>query len=108
MTIHICTADSFYTDAPSLLLKCVICGHESVHDIGYVSIRCSVCKSHYDPTDMTMPDVVRMQRERLGLSRKEMAELTGYSKRTIKQYELVRCSKVYYEKTLVLTNKDIK
>jgi transcriptional regulator with XRE-family HTH domain len=53
---------------------------------------------------MTVPDIVKMQRELLRMSRKEISVLLGYKSSTVKRYELKRCSLVYYEKIKNLIN----
>lgn len=103
--MHICTEESFLINAPEIIIKCCICNKKCKSRIGWLGEKCSNCDSVYNPFDITIPDIVRKRRELLGLTRKQMGELTGYSKYTIKQYEFVRCSKAYYNLTIKLINK---
>ena len=49
-----------------------------------------------------MPELVRMRRELLGLTRKQLAALLGYKRATVKQYEWVRCTMPYWKATEAL------
>lgn len=97
--IHICTDNDFFVDAPKITVECKICGVVCESEIGYIGMRCSQCGSIYDPFEITVPDIVKKRRELLGFSRKVMAKKSGYSHKTIKKYELVKCTEAYFNKT---------
>ena len=102
MMIHICTTDSFFVDAPIIETKCLVCGEICNAEIGWIGERCSACGSVYSPFDDYASDIVRKRREKLGLTRRQIADKLGYKRTTIKNYEWVKPSKKYYEATLQL------
>jgi hypothetical protein len=100
---HIATTDTFFVDSIDVgVSKCWICGIDSKHELGWIGSRCDNCKSVYDFTEITMPAVVRMRRELLKLSRREIAEKMKYSIHSIRYYENNRCSSKYYKATELL------
>lgn len=105
---HICTEESFLINASKIKSKCFICLHISYLRIGWVGEKCDICDSCIDPFDICISDIVKLRREKMGLSRKEMSKLTGYSKSTIKRYEYVHCSENYYKLTGRLIKKHFK
>lgn len=83
---------------PSSVFKsktpCFFCKKTGEVEAGYVGLRCRECgKISSDEAS----HMVYSKRMFLGLTRPEMAKLTGYSKHTIKQYEWVYCTKNYFE-----------
>jgi len=91
------TKETFYVDAIRMKLKCWCCGKEAIHRIGWVAMECSNCKMEYSLDDYA-GDLVKRMRNELGLTRPQMAGLTGYSKHTIKKYEFGYCTMAYYKK----------
>jgi len=91
------TKETFYVDAIKIKLKCWFCGKEAMHRIGWVAMECSNCKMEYSLDD-DAGDLVKRMRNELNLTRPQMAELTGYSKHTIKKYEFGYCTEPYYKK----------
>jgi len=79
--------------------ECLVCCKITRQRAGYIGVQCLVCRSVIDFEENFRGRIVRMRREMLKLNRKEMGELTGYSPKTIKQYEWVWCTKNYYDKT---------
>lgn len=92
--VHIATSDSFLVDAVECETTCPLCGVSGKNLLGWNGMRCLECRHDWF-LDMAWPDIVRTQRQILRLSRREMGEITGYSPKTIKRYEWVRCSKPY-------------
>jgi transcriptional regulator with XRE-family HTH domain len=101
---HISTNETFLIDAPVMSLKCLICLTEANHRLGWIGACCSNCGTTYDVFELTIPDIVKMQRNRLNSTRRALGEFLGYKSSSIKRYELRRCSLVYYEKMKTLTN----
>jgi len=99
MGSHIATTDTFFIDNLQIKSQCPICGVDCTQDIGWIGERCHNCKTVYDRSELYWGEIARLRRQLLGLNRKQMAELTGYSKKTIKTYEFGNCSKSYYYKT---------
>ena len=79
--------------------QCRICLKDTEQAILWVGVLCTACKTCADPWGEWAGSIARKRREVLGLTRREMSALTGYSPKTIKQYEFVRCSEAYYEAT---------
>ena len=96
--IHISTPSSFdIEDIDPLEGKCLICCQKTLIQPQWTGYRCLSCGSTWD-----MPwigHISRKRRELLKLTRAEMANLTGYSKNTIKTYEWSSCSMKYFVKT---------
>lgn len=97
-TMHIATTDTFFVDALRMEAWCSICGHTGQQEIGWIGMRCSRCRSVTNPED-TWPDVVMARRKMLGLTRRQMGEITGFAASTIKRYEFVRCTQSYIDAT---------
>ena len=100
--VHICTDETFLVDCLKYKSTCLICNHESILRIGWVGEKCDLCGSVIDPSEITIPDIVKLRRNKMGLNRPDMAKLIGYSKHTIKKYEFTSCSMKYYNLTTKL------
>lgn len=98
MGSHICTTDSLMAGAPIMEMWCPICTNTAPNELGYIGMRCSVCGAVSNMED-TWPDIVRMRRQKLALSRKQIGVLLGYTRATVKHYEFVRCTKPYIAAT---------
>ena len=84
MSIHICIPESLVAGGDNVIVWCPVCCEETKHTIGYVGGLCGECGFlHTGDWDQ----VVIARRKRLGLSRKEIAELYGCLPRTIATYE---------------------
>jgi hypothetical protein len=99
--IHIATTDTFFVDAPKHEGECWICGTRCEQEMGWIGMRCSKCNSVYD-SEMGLQRVVRMRRELMNLSRRQMADKCGIKASTVKKYEWVWPSKHYCELTATL------
>lgn len=77
---------------------CFICTYKTTQYAGYTAVVCDKCGAGFDPFEATLPDVVRLQRETLKMSRKQVAEALGYSVKSVRYYENRRCSTPYYNK----------
>ena len=98
---HISTPDTFFIDPIKSKEKseCPVCCQMAHSEMGYTGKRWLCCKIELCGEDF-MGSIVKKRREKiLKLNRKEMGKLTGYSPKTIKQYEWVKCSKQYFDKT---------
>lgn len=91
-------------DSIPMTTKCWVCCRRAVHDLLWTGEICRKCGKYYN-LEFTWPDIVTARRELLRLNRKQMALLTGYSPKTIKQYEWVKCSEQYYHVTEELIKK---
>lgn len=91
-----------------ITVKCSICQTEAQHNLSYTAMRCATCGCSYDPFELTIPDIVKMQREKLKLTRKQTGAILGYSPKSIKRYEFVRCTRPYRAKMQELFNQRIK
>ena len=97
---HICTNDSMMAGAIELPeSECPVCCKITKQRAHYIGVQCLECRRVWDYESNFRGRIVRMRRELLKLNRREMGKLTGYSSKTIKQYEWVWCTKNYYEKT---------
>lgn len=101
--ITICSGIGFSPDDPILTMQCQICLQFADQQIGYIGTRCASCGK----TDGTTyyHELANARRNFLGLTRKQMSELTGYSPKTIKNYEFGQCTKAYFDKTAEVVNK---
>lgn len=78
---------------------CFICTYQTVQYAGYTAVVCDKCGCSYDPFDLSMPDVVKIRRETMKLSRKELSKLSGLATGTIKFYENRKCSTPFFNLT---------
>lgn len=90
---HLCTSESLLAGAIECESRCLICREKTPHRVGYIFQRCEGCGSVYDEH---CGRTVRLRRERLGLSKQEMADLYGVKKQTITQYENWPCRKYWH------------
>ena len=91
---HICTEDTFFLDAPTFEGECVICKRTATLELGWVGIRCSVCRKVSDG-ESGMPGIVRQRRELMKMTRRQIAEATGYKPSSVKRFEWVQCTRPY-------------
>ena len=77
---------------------CLICTYKTVQFVGYTDAICDKCGGSFDPFEDTIPDIIRKQRELLKMSRKQVADVLGFSVKSVRYYENHRCSRPYYEK----------
>lgn len=105
---HIATDETFLTDAPEIESVCWICRRKVVHRIGWLGEQCTACCTVYDPFETTSGDIVRLRRELLKRTRRQMAELTGYSIATIRTYEHGSSTEQYLKVTEELVKKHLK
>jgi|GEM_PF-3718239 len=97
---HICTDESFLVDAHIIEnSECLICGHISNLRLGWLGEKCDICGACIDPFEIWVGDIVRERRKILKLTRSQMANETGYSSKSIKYYELSKCSPFYFNLT---------
>lgn len=94
--IYITTEETFFLEAPTVEAECPICLRQTTLELVWVVARCQHCGGVHD-LSFTMPDLVRLRRERMGLTRRRMGELMGYAPASVKHYEFVRCTKPYYQ-----------
>jgi len=102
MGSHISTGDTFYAGCPepSGWSECPVCGKMSKSQMGYTGIRHMCCRIELNDEDF-MGSICKKRRTRiLRMSRKELGKKLGYSPKTIKQYEWVKCSKKYEQKLM--------
>lgn len=96
---HICTTESLYAGGIALApMECPICCKVTKQIGGYVGIYCTSCKRDWS-SEMWRGDVVRMRRNLLGLSRREMGARLEIPYSRIKGYEIRKCPDEYYEMT---------
>ena len=98
MHSHLCTREAFMIDALEAEGTCPICMQKGKHLIGWVEIKCCVCNKYFC-LDEGLNIIVRERRKLLGLSRKEMCEKYGCTRKTLRNYENWWPSKKYYEAT---------
>ncbi len=92
---HIATSESFrFDDMPPT--DCVFCNHQTAY-FGWCGVDCSTCGASYDCDDF-IGWSMQVIRQKLKLSRKELAEILGYAPSTVKKAEFVRVSKPYLKK----------
>lgn len=96
MHMHLCTAESFMTDAIVFHSKCSICHTHTVLRSGWTDTHCPVCDSYWNH-EAWAGYIARIQRNLLGLTRKEIALEYGVGTKTIRNYETSRISKKYSE-----------
>ena len=89
-------------ETPTIEACCLICATKSILKIGLLGVLCENCKSYYAPFEMTMPDVVRLRREQMKLTRKQIGQKLKYAASSIKKYELIKCTTPYFIATEVL------
>lgn len=98
--MHISTGDTHYIDCPESpeLSECPFCGKMSKSQMGWTGIRHMCCKIEINEEDW-LGSICKTRRERiLKMSRKELGKAIGYSPKTIKRYEWVKCSRKYEER----------
>ena len=91
---HICTENTFFLDAPKIEAECAICKRTAMLEIGYVGIRCPVCRKVFDG-ESGMSGIVMQRREIMKMNRRQIAEATGYKPSSVKRFEWVRCTRPY-------------
>lgn len=96
MSIHVTTNASLAAGCPKVEGICSICLTEQELTLGYVGIYCTNCNQSPDLAE-PLSRVVRMQREYINMSRREISNATGYALSTISNYENSICSKKYAE-----------
>jgi len=101
--IHISTRETFMLDAFTLDGYCPVCCSSSKISIGYVECRCFGCGSYFSLD--SSGSIVKARRELLKLTIKQMADIAGITKSTIKEYEKYGSSRKYYRLTSDLINK---
>ena len=104
---HISNSDTFFIDPIKSTNKseCPICLKMSHWEGGYIGVRHLCCKVVYDSEEF-MGSIAKKRRELiLKLTRKELGKILGYSPKTIKQYEWVRCSNPYFNKLTAYVRK---
>lgn len=105
--IHICTTDSLLAGGIMIKATCPVCTRKAENKAHYIGMKCSVCGALTDMSE-SWPDIVVKRRERLKLTRRQMAEATGYRPSSIKRYEFVRCTRPYIAATQKLMRKTFK
>ncbi len=96
MVEHICTNSSFDTEHRIQNYKCPYCCKSTTGVIGWLGVRCINCNKIYG--DTWIGEIARTRRINLKLTRKQMGKIIGKSKHTIKYYEFVKCSEIYFNK----------
>lgn len=105
----VCTIESFAVDAPQLSeMECPVCLQRCRPLATWVCTWFKDCCGAQIHDEDWMGSIAKKRRELLKFDRKEMAAFTGYSPKTIKQYEWVKCSKAYFEKTEEIIRKNYK
>lgn len=116
MKVHVCTTDSFfvYPDDSFFVYpelnchsKCVYCGYEVMAESSYIGLRCTLC-GNITYFEEWAGYIAKKRREKLNLTRKQIAQKMGLSKHTIKKYEYIKCSQKYSEFTLKLYSEKIR
>lgn len=103
----ICSASDFEIEDLDYNGWCPICCREDTPiRVGWTHERC-IIGNCIIPHEGFMGSIAMRRRERLGLTRRQMSEITGLKPSTIKRYEWVRCSKNYYEKTAELMRSEL-
>lgn len=92
--LDFCTEDTFFVDTPTFEGVCVICKRTATIEVGWVGIRCSVCRKVFD-SENGLPGIVLQRRELMKMTRRQIAEATGYKPSSVKRFELVRCTRPY-------------
>lgn len=96
---HIYTAETPFVNALDIGVQhCPFCFKDTPHEAGYTANRCKSCRAVYDPFELWLGELAKRYREKFKKTRRQWAELTGYSAKTIKQYEWVKCTKAYFTK----------
>jgi len=97
MVIHIATSDSYMAGAIPMRFTCPVCLSETDGELGWIDARCGDCGalSSTDSPNRT----VRLRRERLGLTRDEMAGKLGIKRSTVTRYEARWPSRRYWDAT---------
>lgn len=95
---QIISPNALFIGAQKFEHQCVICKRMATLEIGWVGIRCSVCQKIFD-SENGLPGIVRQRREIMKMTRRQIAEATGYKPSSVKRFELVRCTKSYAEAT---------
>ncbi len=100
--LHICTNESLRAgmeDFPPS--ECNLCEHETMF-VDWCGMMCHTCGAD---VEMGFQSSIVVARNRLYISRRQFAELTGYKYSTIKKYDFCGGSKPYYDKAKEVIKK---
>lgn len=96
--MHLATVETYMHDAIEVNGSCpVCCRPDQQIRIGWLDCHCSGCGRYWSMDDPR--GIVRQRRELLSLTRKQIAQKTGVSPRTVKEYENSGPSQVYWTRT---------
>ena len=99
---HICTHESLVAGGVELgKQECPICCQNNRQKAGYAGILCYGCQTMISG-DEWRGDIVKRRRELLGMTRRQIGDIVGRSKHTIKDYEWKKCPERYLDKTAEL------
>lgn len=101
--VTVCSGIGFSPDDPIITMQCRICLQIADQQCGYIGTRCASCGKINNAE--YYHELANARRNFLGLTRKQMSEHTGYSPKTIKNYEFGQCTRAYFEKTADVVNK---
>ena len=76
---------------------CSVCLTEQDLRLGFTGEYCPACRNIYDPFGGSPGRLAKLRREHLGLTRRELAERTGYGVDTIARYERGNCSEAFFK-----------
>ncbi len=96
---HIAADETFLHNA--IVLKdseCIICLQVSDMRAGWIGIKCDKCGAMYDVSEMWAGELAKRRREMLKMTRKELGNILGLKRTTIKRYEFVKCPKNYLDR----------
>lgn len=91
---HICRTMTFRAGIDLPPMACPYCAHITLYPT-WVTLYCTTCG--FDSEHYTV-DNIRIVRQNMGLTRKQIAKALGYKPSTVKHYEFVETSRVYWHK----------
>ncbi len=99
--LKICTTKSLRAGIDLPPMVCSYCKHETLYP-DWVSARCDTCG--YDVEHYTC-DNIRIIRQKMNVTRVQIADALGYSKHTVKKYEFNDPSNSYWHKFKLYVEK---
>jgi hypothetical protein len=93
--MHICTAKSLRAGIDMPPIQCPVCKKNTMFH-GWLNSNCDTCGA--DTGHENLPDYMHTIRKKTGLTRKQIGVELGYKYSTVKKYEFIRTSSVYWNK----------